>query len=301
MAFNPPSDDKIRDAFPELTSLNHIAAGGFKVVYRSSVAAGPEVFKLVCLPQLGGTDEEKAAYRKEALGRIRREVGILSKCQRPELVKLGTIAPRLVLIDGVEYVGYSEELVPGESLKKVIGARGPKPDEAEARRLMLALLRAIEELWADHRIVHRDIKPDNVMKTNDPARSFVLLDLGIAYGLQDTALTHDHGMGPFTPRYMAPEIARSDFRQNIDFRTDLYTTGLTVFEFSAQLHPLARTQDDLVTTISRAIRQPPRPLKQDRPDFSDAFCALVDQTLKKKPMLRPSNLTSVIAIVEGGK
>ena len=97
------------------------------------------------------------------------------------------------------------------------------------------------------------------------------------------------------------EIARPDFRQNIDFRTDLYTTGLTVFEYSAQLHPLAKTRNDLITTISRAIRQPPRPLRTDRPEFSAAFCALVDQMLKKKPMLRPSNLAELIAAMEGGR
>jgi len=301
MPFIPPTDDKILGAFPELMDITRFSGGGFKVVYRATLAAGIEVFKLVCLPQVGATDEERALYRKEAMGRIRREVGLLAKCKRPELVKLGSVQPRLVTIDGVEYVGYTEELVPGESLGQLIRRKGAKPDEAEARQLMLALLRAIEELWNDHRTVHRDIKPDNVMRTGDPGRPFILLDLGIAYGLYDTALTHDHGMGPFTPRYMAPEIARADFRQNIDFRTDLYTTGLTVFEYSSQLHPLAKTRDDLIATISRAIRQPPRPLKLDRPEFGDALCALVDQMLKKKPMLRPSNVAALIADMEGGQ
>jgi eukaryotic-like serine/threonine-protein kinase len=301
MPFVPPPIDNIRGVFPELADLAQFAVGGFKVVYHATLAAGTEVFKLVCLPQVGATDEERTLYRKEALGRIRREVGLLAKCRRPELVRLGSVQPRLVAIDGVEYVGYTEELVPGDSLGHIIRHHGAKPDETESRRLMLTLLRAIEELWGAHRTVHRDIKPDNVMRTGDPVRPFVLLDLGIAYGLYDTALTHDHGMGPFTPRYMAPEIARPDFRQNIDFRTDLYTTGLTVFEYSSQLHPLAQTRDDLVATISRAILQPPRPLKQDRPEFGDAFCALVDQMLKKKPMLRPSNLAALIADMEGSR
>ena len=301
MAFTPPADDRILATFTAISDLKQFASGGFKAVYHATVAGRHEVFKLVCLPQVGTTDEEKIAYRKEFLGRIRREVGLLSKCARIELVKLGSVAPQIATIEGVEYVGYSEEFLAGDSLGRIIRRRDPRPDEAEARRLLLVLLRAIEELWTQHRTIHRDIKPDNVIKLNDPARPFVLLDLGIAYGLLDTALTHDHGMGPFTPRYMAPEIARHDFRQNLDFRTDLYAAALTVFEYSSQLHPLAKTHDDLIATISRALHQPPRPLKQDRPDFSDSFCARIDQMLKKKPLLRPYNLAELIADLEAGR
>jgi serine/threonine-protein kinase len=301
MFFVPPDDHKIRVAFPALTGLKQFAEGGFKAVYSADVGGRKEVFKLVCLPQTGVTDTEKAAYRKEYLGRIRREVILLSKCTRPELVKLGSVVPELATIDGLEYVGYSEEFLPGVSLGNIIRLRGPKPDEIDAKRLMLALLRAIEELWTRHRTIHRDIKPDNIIKLNDPFRQYVLLDLGIAYGLLDTALTRDKGMGPFTPRYMAPEFARPDFRQNLDFRTDLYAAALTVFEYSSQLHPLANSRDDLIATISRALRQPPRPINVDRPDFSAEFCALIDQMLKKKPMLRPYNLAEIISYLERGR
>ena len=297
MSFTPPADDKIRAAFPDLADLSEFAKGGFKVVYKARLGGNREMFKLVCLPVMGQSDEEKEAYRKEALGRIRREVELLGKCQCPELVKLGRIAPALVQIEGTEYVGYSEEFLDGENLWKLLRARGAKPSEEEARRLLLALLKAIEELWTKHRTVHRDIKPENVVKLADPARPFVLLDLGIAYGLLETGLTRDGG-APCTPRYMAPEMTRPDFRRNLDFRSDLYTAALTVFEYSAQMHPLAKTRDDLIQTISRALYQPPRRMKVERPDFSDVFCELIDQMLKKKPQLRPSDLGALIAAME---
>lgn len=160
MTFSPPVNDKILSVFPELADLKKFADGGFKIVYSAKVATGSEVFKLVCLPQVGSTDEERAEYRREALGRIRREVGLLAKCRCPELVKLGSVPPRLVTIDGVEYVGYTEEHLPGESLGQIIRRKGAKPHEAEAHRLVLALLRAIEELWNKYRTIHRDIKPE---------------------------------------------------------------------------------------------------------------------------------------------
>ncbi len=297
MAFTPPTNDKIRAAFPAIADLQKFARGGFKVVYTATVGGDCEMFKLVCLPAASQSDEEKQAYRKESLGRIRREVALLGKCRRPELVKLGRVAPILVVIDGAEYVGYSEEFLNGDNLWKLLSARGAKPPESEARRLLLSLLRAIEELWGKHRTIHRDIKPENVVKLSDPKRPFVLLDLGIAYGLLDTGLTRDGG-APCTPRYLAPEMARPDFRRNLDFRSDLYTAALTVFEYSAQIHPLAKTQDDLIQTISRALHQPPRRFRTERPDFSEGFCDLIDQMLKKKPQLRPSDLTALIADME---
>jgi len=300
MAFTPPANDKIRAAFPTLVDIQEYARGGFKVVYTATVGTNCEMFKLVCLPAVGQSDEEKKAYRKESLGRIRREVELLGKCLRPELVKLGQVAPTLVAIDGAEYVGYSEEFLNGDNLGKLIRARGPKPPESEARRLLLSLLRAIEELWGKHRTIHRDIKPENVVKLPDPARPFVLLDLGIAYGLLETGLTRDGG-APCTPRYLAPEMARPDFRRNLDFRSDLYTAALTVFEYSAQMHPLAKTQDDLIQTISRALHQAPRRLRDERPDFSADLCDLIDQMLKKKPQLRPSDLAALIANMEGSR
>jgi len=297
MAFAPPSEEKIRKAFPMIADLTEFAKGGFKVVYTATVGKNCEMFKLVCLPQAGKSDEEKATYRKESLGRIRREVDLLGKCRRPELVKLGRIAPALVQIDGEEYVGYSEEFLEGSNLWNLLRARGVKPDEAEARRLLLALLKAVDELWNKHRTIHRDIKPENVIKLANSRRPFVLLDLGIAYGLLETGLTHDGGT-PCTPRYLAPEMAKPDFRHNLDFRSDLYTAALTVFEYSAQIHPLAKTKDDLIQTISRALHQPPRHLKNERPDFSQEFCDLIDQMLKKKPQLRPSNLQALMAEME---
>jgi len=95
-------------------------------------------------------------------------------------------------------------------------------------------------------------------------------------------------------RYLAPEMMNFGFRESLDFRSDLYTAALTVFEYAAQQHPLARSQDDMMRTISRALHQPPTPMKQVRQDLSDFLCQTVDQMLKKKPALRPANLNLLI-------
>jgi hypothetical protein len=89
-------------------------------------------------------------------------------------------------------------------------------------------------------------------------------------------------------------MLRPGFRQTLDFRADLYSAALTVFEYSAQIHPLAKTHDDLVETLSRIATQAPRSLKKEHPDFSAGFCHLIDQALKKKPALRLANLRRIL-------
>ena len=103
---------------------------------------------------------------------------------------------------------------------------------------------------------------------------------------------------PATLRYLAPEMMLPDFRERLDFRTDLYTTGMTIFEYAAGRHPLAKDRDDLMRTISRALHQPPAPLNQYRTDLPDSFCKLVDGLLKKKPALRPANLAMLFHKLE---
>jgi len=296
MPFLSPPDVQIIVAFPELRSLELLDSGGFKNVYKAEIGSGIEVFKLVRLPAPGATDEERA-YRAESVGRIRREVELLGRCNVSELVKLGTLHPRIASIGGTEYVGYSEEHLNGLDLWHLLRSGAVKPSENEARELFRALVHAIVELWK-HRVIHRDIKPKNVIRLANPSRRFVLLDLGIAYGLLDTGLTRDTQLVPGTLRYLAPEMLRPGFRQSLDYRADLYAAGLTVFEYSAQIHPLARSSADMIETLSRIATQAPKSLKSERPDFTAGFCRLVDQTLKKKPTLRPANLERILAQLE---
>ena len=152
----------------------------------------------------------------------------------------------------------------------------------------------------DSGLIHRDIKPANVIKLNDPNRPFVLIDLGIAFGLLETGLTYNAAFRgpPATFRYLAPEMANPAFRSNLDYRSDLYTSALTCFEYAAGQHPIARDSDDMIRTVTRAIHDAPKPLQDLRPEFSPAFCKLIDQLLKKKPSLRPANLDSLIKQME---
>ena len=279
---------------PDFDSIVEIGSGGFKTVYRASADGITEVIKVIAIPAADGSPDQDR-YREECLQRVRREVNILGQCTTPFMVRLGKLPLQGHELNGDFYAIYSEEFLQGPDLRALIRSQAILPDENEAKLLMNCLLRAIKELWSKQ-YVHRDIKPANVIRLNDPERPFVLIDLGIAFGLQETGITVSGA--PCTLRYLAPEMANPNFRSSLDYRSDLYTTALTVFEFASGKHPIARDSDDQIHTISRALRDAPKFLQEERPTYSLEFCTLIDQLLKKKPALRPANLDHLIKITQ---
>lgn len=299
MNFEPPKAEEIKTAFPQFQEVLFLNAGGFKAVYKAVENGITEAFKIVHIPEVSGVDPEVGKeIRKESLGRIAREIKILNSCKSPEIVKLGSLQPVPAVIAGREYIAYSEEFLDGVTLRELM-RRAIKPSEKDLRSLFLSLLKAIRELWSFN-VIHRDIKPDNVMKLNHKDRSYVLLDLGIAYSAVGTPLTFDasHRLPPGTYRYLAPEMLQPGFREAIDFRSDIYTAAMTIYEYAAGQHPLAKNKDDLITTLSRIVRESAPSLRAFRPDLSSTITGTVDQMLKKIPALRPSNINMLIKQLE---
>lgn len=291
-----PTPIELTPIFPQFQGLQEIGHGGFKTVFKGTVQGQPQVLKVIGIPAPDDpNDDDQVRFQEECVARVRREVEILSRCQSPFMVKLSSVALSEHQINGFTYSIYSEEFLDGADLWALVRTKGSLPDETEAKRLMRCLLEAVKEIWS-MRFIHRDIKPANVIKLNDPDRPFVLIDLGIAFGLLETGLTLQ-GI-PCTNRYLAPEMAQPNFRASLDYRTDLYTIALTVFEYAAGQHPIARDSDDAIRTISRALHESAKPLQSLRPDFSPEFCRLIDQLLKKKPALRPANFDRLIAQTE---
>jgi len=294
MLATPISVDLLSAAFPDLSGFDFMAAGSYKSVYRVARQDKElEVLKIIRLPIDGSAEEEKALRRQE-LGRAQREVSLLKVCTSPFVVKLGSVTPTIRELDGDDCLVYTEEFLPGQELKAVIN-RVTLPDQAKIKQLLMCLVEAIRTLWTAQQTVHRDIKPGNIIATGLTARPYVLLDLGIAYSVKEPGLTAKPDFIPATPRYMAPEMLDSNFRDNLSYRADLYAAGVTAFEYATGgIHPLARTADDLIHTISRILHQEPKRLSVERPDLPEALTNMIDQFNKKKPALRPGNLSLIL-------
>lgn len=294
MPAKPIAATVLSAAFPNLRGFDFINAGSYKTVYRvARPDGGQEVLKVIRLPLEGPTEDQKAIRRQE-LGRAQREVSLLRACQSPFVVKLGSIAPEIRELEGDDCVVYTEELLPGRELKGLLSRTHP-PSADEIKRLLSCLVAAIRALWTAQNTVHRDIKPGNIFATGLADRPYVLLDLGIAYNVNEPGLTAKPEFIPATPRYMAPEMLDPNFRENLSYRADLYAAGVTAFEFATGgTHPLARTADDVVQTITRILHQEPRRLAKERQDLPIPLTNLIDQLNKKNPALRPGNLNLLL-------
>ena len=125
-----PSIAEVANLVPEATDLREIGSGGYKVVYLAKIRGQSEAIKLVRIP----TDVNDPSTREENIRRIEREIGILRQCRTPNLVKLGSIVPRPAQIGSEGYVLYSEEFIPGRSLRELInGGHRPTAQDLSGR------------------------------------------------------------------------------------------------------------------------------------------------------------------------
>jgi eukaryotic-like serine/threonine-protein kinase len=283
---------ELKKILSDIEIVEEIGSGGFKIVYRALIKGKMEALKLVQLP----TDPNDADVKTENFKRICREIDLLGRCNTPYLVHLGTVSCQECQIDQNEYVFYSEELIKGKSLRQMLTA-GDKPHLAELVILAKCLILAIKEL-NNQKVIHRDIKPDNIIKTDIPDRPFILLDLGVAFQIGGTNLTRDTQRVPGTLYYIAPEMLNAGFRQNLDYRADLYAVGLTIYEYATGVNPYARRGEQQFTTLYRIKTENPVPLYQLRNDLPEPFCMLVDGLMKKLPALRPANLDMLLSRLE---
>jgi serine/threonine-protein kinase len=169
MTFTEPTVDEIRLNFPEYQNVVFHRKGGFKAVYFGDKNATREAIKLVYIPNPQTEDaEERQDIITENIKRVKRELEILRSCQTPFIVKIGSLVPNEKVIGGERFICYSEEYLNGQDLHAII-QHGFRPTEEELRKLMVCLISAIKDLWFILKVVHRDIKPLNVIKLGSSA------------------------------------------------------------------------------------------------------------------------------------
>src|SRR4051794_21208686 len=261
----PPPDvpADLRD-HPRYRVLGLLGVGGMGAVYKAEhLKMGRPVALKTISPAL--TD------RPGAVERFDREVRAAAALSHPNIVAAydADQAGRLHFL--------IMEYVEGESLDRVVATRGPLP-VAEAcdavRQAALGLQHA-----HDRGMVHRDVKPQNLMRT--PDGRVKVLDFGLARFAGDAAAAGrtETGCVMGTPDYMAPEQALSTRRA--DGRADLYSLGCTLYFLLTGRPPFPG--ESITEKLLHHQQTQPRPVETLRPDVPPGLAAVVRTMMAKRP------------------
>ena len=203
--------------------------------------------------------------------RFRREIQLAASLQHPHIV------PLLSAGEAGSLLYYTMPLVAGESLRARLAREGELP-VTEAVRILREVADALSYAHR-HGVVHRDIKPDNVLLSEHHA---LVTDFGVAKAL-DQAVRHpaltSTGLALGTPIYMAPEQAAAD--PHTDQRADIYALGVLGYEMLAGRPPFTGPSPQAI--IAAQLTQAPAPLTQSRDRVPSGLAAVIMRCLEKRP------------------
>jgi tRNA A-37 threonylcarbamoyl transferase component Bud32 len=260
--------------------LERIGKGRMAGVYSAVHALGQPVAIKVLPPS--------RAKVPELLARFQREARLAMKLKHPNVVRTFQTGEN----DGLHYIVM--EYLDGETLEDVLKRRGKLPP-AEAVRVAHQALLALQHLH-EHGMIHRDIKPGNLMLLGGTAASALsatakLMDIGLGKALFDEGAPASPG-GRFeltnegsllgTPDYMAPEQARN--ATNTDIRADIYSLGCTLYHALGGQVPFPET--NLVRQLMRHASEAPRPLRELSPAVPESLQQIVEWMMAKDPAQR---------------
>jgi serine/threonine-protein kinase len=195
------------------------------------------------------------------------------------------------------------EYIEGQSLKNLIQDHGSLP----VPRVCAIVKQVAAALDAAHRLgmVHRDIKPDNVVLIETPhGEQAKVLDFGIAK-IKESRMGETGGLTLTgtgvvigTPQYMSPEQAMGKRGDQLDGRSDLYSLGVVMYQMLSGELPFKA--DTTMEMLLAHLQKPPLPLKELRPKLNipDSVTALVMTLLEKDPAARPANARVLIEEIE---
>lgn len=271
--------DRLRSALAgRYTIERELGAGGMATVYLAlDTKHHRQVAVKVLRPEIAATMGAE---------RFSREIEVAAQLQHPHI---------LPLLDSGEADGFFYYVMPfveGQSLRDRLAHHGELPIH-DAVKVLIEVVDALSHAHA-HGVVHRDIKPDNVLLSG---RHALVTDFGVAKAVSEATGRHtltSIGVALGTPAYMAPEQAAAD--PHLDHRVDLYAVGVLGYELLAGRPPFAGLTPQ--ETLAAHVTQQPRPVSEHREGLSPALAGVLMKCLAKRPADRWQSADALLAQLE---
>ena len=257
-----------------------IGRGGSGIVYRATDRRLKRSVALKILPP-------DLAFRADTRERFMREAETAARLSHPNIVPIFSVDER----EGLAW--FVMAIVEGENVGERVRSRGALPF-ADVRRIMREVADALT--YAHERgVVHRDIKPDNILIDGQTNRALVT-DFGIARATTEgeSRLTAT-GTAIGTPTYMSPEQCASD--RQLDGRSDLYSLGAVAY-YAITGQPVFDGPSTPVIMMKQ-VTEPPTPMSRYRSGIPSDLDAIVMRLLEKDPRDRFANGSELVAALDG--
>jgi serine/threonine protein kinase len=282
------SDAELRAHVERILSSNYeldreIGRGGMGIVYKAKDKRLKRPVAVKLLPP-------ELAFRSEIRSRFLKEAETAAQLSHPNIVPIYSVDER----DGLVY--FVMAFVPGENLAARLHAAGRLPPD-EVRRILKETAEALA--YAHERgVVHRDIKPDNILLCGDDDGRVMVTDFGIARAVtegSDSRLTAT-GMAIGTPAYMSPEQSMGE--REIDGRADLYALGVVGYQMLAGELPFNAPSTPAL--LVKQISERPTPIDLHRPDAPPDLARAVMMLLEKEPANRFPTAEALVVALDTG-
>ena len=229
------------------------------------------------------------SFRADIRQRFLREAETAAQLNHPNIVPIYTVEER----DNLVY--FVMAYIKGDNLGVRLQQHGPMPP-VEVRRILREVADALA--YAHNRnVIHRDIKPDNIIIDEETGRAMVT-DFGIARALTDSGdsrLTAT-GMAIGTPAYMSPEQSAGD--RAIDGRSDLYSLGVVGYQMLCGQTPFVASNTP--SMLVKHLSEKPIPVDERWPDLPPDLSRAVMMCLEKDPADRFPNAAAFAVALSGG-
>ena len=255
-----------------------LGAGGTSIVYKArDLSTG----KLAAVKVL----REEFVDNAEQIDRFMRESHTLSNLSHPNIVNILDVGQ---MPDGRYYI--ATDYVDGLTLKEYIKAKGCLSFE-EIIDAALQICDGLEHAH-DNNIIHRDIKPQNILLSVDG--TLKVADFGIARVLNQNTLTMAGKDVVGSVHYISPEQARG---MHIDKRSDIYSLGVVLYEMATGKLPYGGSE--AITVAMKHVNQLPRKPKDVNPDIPQCLNDIILKCLAKDPALRYQSIKELKQDLEG--